>query len=298
MMSTFVQVYKKGSFSVAAAQLGMSPAVVTKHIAKLEQSLGARLFNRTIRMVRPTDAGMKYFDFCNKTLNDIEEAEADVATAQSAPRGSLRISVPKAFGSLYAGAAIADFVARHPQISIAAFTNDAPLDPKSMMEMGYDLAICPSRPSDTSIVARQVCKLPWIACAAPRFVATAPAIRAPADLAHINCLLHTGIHADGYWRFNSRKGKTKIKVEGNMGSNSFMVLKSAALAGAGVALLPLYCVADEIAEGKLVRVLAQHEGPATDLFVLFPYRSHMPHRLRLLIDFIAERFRNAGWNRL
>ena len=295
LMVTFVQVVRFGSFSAAAERLRVSRAVVTKHVAKLEGVLGARLLNRTTRRVHTTDIGLKYFDFCNRLLSEIDQVEADVANLHQEPTGDIRLAVPKAFGSLHTGSAVAAFCSIYPRISVSTFIIDAPLEPGTIFENGFDVAIRLSRSQDSTIVARQVCKLTWIACASPEYLDSIEPITKPSDLSRLTCLLHLSISPGGVWTLNRSGSSAKVRVRGPISSNSAMVLRGAALAGNGVTVLPLYCVASDLSEGRLVRVLPDYVGHEDALFILFPHRKQ-PHRVRLFIDFLAERFRAAPWS--
>jgi DNA-binding transcriptional LysR family regulator len=295
LMATYVQVLKSGSFSAAAGRLRVSRAVITKHVAKLEDVLGARLLNRTTRRLHATEIGVKYFEFCNKLLSEIAEAEADVASLQQKPAGDMRVAVPKAFGSLHMGEAVADFCRAYPQIGVSTSIIDFPLEPRTIFENGFDVAIRLSRPQDSSIVSRQVCKLTWVVCASPGYLGRLSSIAKPSDLSQHNCLLHRKITAGGVWLLNGHGAATKIRVRGNLSSNSAMVLRAAAIADAGVSVLPLYCVAADLADGRLVRILPEYVGHEDALFILFPHR-RQPHRVRLFIEFLAKRFRASAWS--
>lgn len=294
LMDTYVRVVRGGSFAAAADQLGVSRGVVTKHIAKLEQALGVRLLNRTTRRLSPTEIGVDYLEFCGRTLREIDDTESVMARLQDEPRGTIKVAAPKAFASLYLGDLVGEFSTRHPNIEIMAFVGDSPMDQINLVENGYDLVIRLSRPLDSSIVSRRLCTIDWIACASPDYLKRAGKPRTPQDLTALQCLTHTRLTADNIWRFSGRE-ESAIKVSGPVKSNSVLVLRGSTLAGAGIALLPTYCVADDLAAGRLVRVLPDCTGPAEEVFVLFPYSHQEPKKVRLFVDYLAEKLHTPPW---
>ena len=297
-METFVRVVKEGSFAAAADAMGVSRAIVTKHVMQLEKAIGARLINRTTRRFSVTEIGQDYVGFCQRVLEDMSEQDALIGRLQAEPRGELKVLTPKSFGSLYLGNIVSDFMALYPDIHVTLILSDTSMRHLDLIENGFDLAIRLTSHVDSSLMTRRIGALSWVPCASPDYLARHAAPRAPAELADHVCLLHTK-HADGVWRFRAAKSKTveTVKIAGPISTNSVMVLRQVALNGMGIALLPTYCIGPDLASGSLRRVLPDHAGPDEAIFVMFPHRHLIPAKIRLFIDFVAERISAAPWDR-
>ncbi len=295
LMDTYVRVVKGGSFASAADGLGVSRGVVTKHIAKLEQTLGVRLLNRTTRQLRMTEIGQAYLEFCGRALREIDEAESALSRLQDEPRGTVKVVTSKAFASINLGDLVGEFSIRHPSIEISALVVDSPMDQVKLIEDGIDVVIRLTRPLESSNVMRRVCLMHWIACASPHYLRRAGTPSTPQDLQHANCLVHTRLNPDGVWRFQQGGKEAPVKVSGSVKSNGILVLRGCALAGAGIAMLPNYCIVEDIVAGRLVRVLPDFESPSDEIFLLFAHQRSIPKRVRLFIDFLVEKLRVPSW---
>ncbi len=302
LMETFAAVVRCGSFAAAADHLGISRAAVTKHVAELEDRLGVRLLNRTTRSVTKTEIGGEYFEYCAKTLRELEDTEAALSNLQDTPRGGLKIAAPKAFASIHIGEVVAEFTLMHPGILISAMVSDSPMDQVNLVENGYDLVIRLAQPESSSAVSRKVCSISWIACAAPGYLERIAPLSHPHELTFVDCLLHTRLAGDGYWRFRDSSAPQKtnpevaVRVTPVMRSNSVQVIRSAAIAGLGVALLPTYCIPNELRSKTLVPLFPNFTGPEEGLFILFPYNEFVPKKVRLFVDFLVEKFRGRPWD--
>lgn len=296
-METFVRVVKEGSFAAAAGAMGVSRAIVTKHVMQLEKELGARLINRTTRRFSVTEIGQDYVAFCQRMLEQMSEQDALIGRLQAEPRGELKVLTPKSFGSLYLGNIVSDFMALYPDIHVTLILSDTSMRYLDLIENGFDLAIRLTSHVDSSLMARRIGALSWVPCASPDYLARHTPPRAPADLAAHTCLLHTK-HTDGVWRFRALRAKDEetVKVSGQIATNSVMVLRQVALNGKGVALLPTYCVGPDLSSGALKRVLPDHTGPDEAIYVMFPHRQLIPTKIRLFIDFLAERISASPWD--
>ncbi len=210
-METFVRVVRDGSFAAAAAKLGLSRAIVTKHVMQLEKQLGVRLINRTTRRSSVTDIGQGYFDFCVRVLAEMAEQDALVTRLQEEPRGELKLLAPKSFGSLHLGNVAAEFMALYPEIRVSLMLSDVSLHAFDLVEHGFDLAIRLHSPSDSSLVARRIGSFHWLPCASPAYLTAHGAPATLDDLARHKCLLHSR-HADGVWHFERESGEFPVKV--------------------------------------------------------------------------------------
>jgi DNA-binding transcriptional LysR family regulator len=299
-MEAFSQVAANGSFSGAAENLGLSRAVVTKYVAQLESHLGVRLLNRTTRRVSLTEVGQDYVDFCGRMLAELRDKEALIAAGQSAAEGTVKVLAPKSFGGLYLGSAVAAFQRRHPRIGISMFLTDVSLRSVDLVAHGYDLAIRLTDLADSSLMARRIGTVHWQLCAAPAYISEAREPQSPDDLAGHRCLLHTrnpSLPTSAVWKFQ-RAGLTfETKVSGTLAMNSVMALRQATLAGAGLAMLPDYCIGEDLKSGALVNVMGGYTRAEEQISVLFPHRELLPMKSRLFIDFLAEAFQIPPWER-
>ena len=294
-METFVRVVREGSFAAASDQLGLSRAIVTKHVMQLEKQLGARLINRTTRRFSVTEIGRTYFDFCIRVLEEMAAQDALVTRLQEEPRGAIKVLAPKSFGSLYLGNIVSEFMERYPEIRVTLMLSDVSMHALDLVEHGFDLAIRVQAPHDSSLVARRIGSLQWVLCASPAYLAAHGEPERLEDLARHKCLLHSK-HGDGVWPFQAAQGEASVKVAGAMVTNSVMVLHQVARNDMGIALLPTYCVGPDLARGTLKQILPVYSGPHESIYVLFPHKHLVATKLRLFMDFVAARISASPWD--
>jgi DNA-binding transcriptional LysR family regulator len=297
-MEIYTHVVAARSYAAAAERLGISRANVTKYVMQLEQHLGARLLNRTTRRVSVTEVGKDYYGFCRRVLGDIQDKESAISGSQAEAKGAIRVMAPKSFGGLYMGKVVSDFHTRHRDIRVSLFMADVSLSAIDLVENGFDLAIRLTVQADSSLVSRRIAATRWVLCAAPAYVEAQGRPRALKDLKAHNCLLHSkspAMPASAIWKFRGPKRSESVKVSGPLTANSVMVLRAAALAGQGIALLPTYCIGEDLVKKDLVEVLPTYGGPEEEISVLFPHRRYLPAKSRLFIDFMAEVFGHPPW---
>jgi DNA-binding transcriptional LysR family regulator len=293
-MRLFVTVIEAGSFAAAAAQLRVSPSIVSKQIAALERELGARLLDRTTRRMSITEIGERYFERCRGILASIDEVEDEVAALQGTARGHLTIRVPHSIGILHLGALISEFCGTYPNISATIATDDFPLRAFEM-ERRSDVAMHLGPLLTPNLTARELTQIVWYPCAAPAYLERHGAPRTPADLQRHNCLVHRSVFADARWRLRGPMGETSVSVTGTLAANSVMILTEAARDGVGISLLPSFCIYRSIQDGSLVRVLEDHEGPQRHLHAVYQANPMVPQRLLLFVDYMADRLRTPPW---
>jgi len=289
-MRVFAKVVESGSFTGAAARLGMSVSRVSQHVKELEERLAARLLNRTTRKVSLTEVGRAYYDRCTRLLADLEETEHAVSDMHAAPRGELRVNAIPSFGILQLAPAIADFTARFPAISVELMVSERFVD---LIAEGYDVAVWVGEVPDSSLIARQLAPCRMVVCGAPSYFERHGTPRTPADLSAHNCLTVAGTGLSHYraWHLTAADGTAmNILPRGNLRSNSGAVLIVAALAGHGLACLPTYFVGDALQSGRLVTVLDDYIAPPLTLRALYPHNRHLSAKVRAFVDFLAARF--------
>lgn len=298
-------VRQHGSLVLAARALQLAPSAVTKRLAALETRLGLRLFQRTTRRVSPTAEGETLCDRAAHLLRAFEEVEAELRERQVEPAGPIRLAATFGFGRLWVGPALAEFQARHPGIQVQLqLTEQLP----DLAVEGFDGAIWLwNAPSERAAewVARRLASNQRVLVASPQYLEKHGTPRTLQDLnAHACLVVRENGSGPGqrfdHWRLQ-RAGESQVQhvpVSGPLSSNSGELVRDWCLAGHGIMLRSLWDIGPQLASGELVRVLPTCAMPEADVHWLAPYRPQTPRRIRLLVDFLAERFRKEPWKRV
>ncbi|TPG23268.1 LysR family transcriptional regulator [Variovorax guangxiensis] len=292
----------RGSLVAAAASLGVAPSVVTKRLAALEARLGQRLFERTTRRLNLTPEGEAVCMHAEKLLEGFAALEAELSERQSALRGRLRIAATLGFGRRWVGPAMAEFQQRHPALQIELQLSEQLPD---LGADGYDgaLWLWSVQGARTSRwTSRRLARNQRILVASPRYLALRGTPRALDELANHACLTvreNAEAHAAGpeHWalKHDKESALARVRIEGPLSSNSGELVRDWCLAGHGIMLRSLWDIAPQLANGELVRVLPSYAMPDADIHWIAPWRPKTPRRVRLLVDFLAERFRGEPW---
>ncbi|WP_231401202.1 MULTISPECIES: LysR family transcriptional regulator [Alteromonas] len=254
-MTVFAEVAKLGSFVSAAEQLSMSAPAVTRAIAMLETQLNTRLFHRTTRRIRLTEAGQQYLSDVKRILADIAQSEAAIAGVQLLPKGTLRVTAPVLFGELYVTPIIVDFLRDFPEVNVHGYMNDNVVD---LIDTNIDVAIRISKPKDSGLYATSVGHAQKVTVASPDYLAHAPKLTTPEDLKQHTLLYPSDFTEPPVWNFK-RNGKTvAIRLQPRFECNQNRSTIRAAKAGLGITRLMSYQVADAIESGELVNVLEEY----------------------------------------
>jgi DNA-binding transcriptional LysR family regulator len=287
-MEGFVRVVRAGSFTVAANQLGLSRALVSRHIGDLESRLGVRLLNRSTRSLHLTDEGRSYLEFCEQVFRDIEANERAIVRQGEAPEGELKLAAPKSFGTLHIADAIVGFARLQPRLRVTLILEDVPFRRSyDFVERGLDLVLRITALRNASVVEHEVATVDWVLCAAPDYLARAGRPANPAELADHAALIHYNVAPqDRIWRFGGPKGEVSVKVNGVFFSNSALALRKAAVAGLGITLVPRYAVATDIAEGTLVPLLPRYRVASRPLLAVYPRAAVVPQKVQVFVDFL------------
>lgn len=286
-IAAFVRVVERGSFTAAARDLARSTSQVSRQVSALEERLGARLLHRSTRAVSPTEAGEAFYSRCARLLADLDEAEEAVAHLQAAPRGTLRLSVPMSFGVRYLAPLISSFLARYPEVRVEANFSDRRVD---LVEEGFDLAVRIGALDDSSLVARRLAPYARLVVASPELVAAFGEPEHPSALAELPGLLFTYQQTGASWAFQGPDGAVSVRLSGRLSANSGEALLEAARAGLGVALLPDFLVADDLATGRLVRLLRGWVEQGHAIWAVYPHNRHLAPKVRLFVDHLAAAF--------
>jgi DNA-binding transcriptional LysR family regulator len=287
-LTAFVRVVELGSFARAAERLSMSTSAVSRQVSELEAHLDARLLNRTTRRISLTEAGQAFFERSVQLLADFEEAESAVRTSAVAPKGKLRVTCGISFGVRLIAPAIAEFGARHPQLSFDLDLSDRVVD---LVEEGYDLAIRVGTGGPPGLVSRVLGYSRLVCCAAPAYLKAHGAPVHPRDLARYQCLEYSYVAPGALWTFeDSAAEKHTVRIGGRVRANNGRMLAELAALGMGVVLEPDFIVEPLIRAGRLMVLLPEFQPPRTPIAAVYPSRRHLSPKVRALVDFLAERF--------
>jgi DNA-binding transcriptional LysR family regulator len=282
-MQVFVQVVDSGSFAAAAKRLDASAATVTHHVQALEDHLGVQLLHRTTRRLNLTEVGRNFYEHSTRILAQVEEAERCASTLQTAPRGLLRINTTEAFARVLAPL-LAEFTANHPDISFDVVTTDHMVD---LIDGGFDLAVRAGPLPDSSLISRRLGFGKLIPVAAPAYLEGRGAPQRPEDLTDHNCLIHAA--RESPWRFIGPDGAITVDISGNLHSNTWVAVRGAAVAGQGIALLPIVLIAEDLQAGRLTRLLPDFDTGEIAVQAVYPASRHLSVKVRSFLDFLVKR---------
>ena len=283
----FFRVVEANGFGAAARRLDTTAASVSRRVKALEHRLGVRLLQRTTRKLSLTDAGERYFHEGRGLLRQLVELEQALTASAREPEGELRIVAPMSFGQRRLAPLVARFAALHRKLRISLILEDRETD---LIDEGMDLAIRIGYPADSSMIARAIAPVPRHACASPEYLAQRGYPQSPEDLLGHNCLHYNLISEREEWTFVGRDGEQTLAIKGSFCSNNGDVLAEAAMQGLGIALLPDFIVAESLADGRLVKVLEEHERAPLTLFALYPSRQHVPAKTRSFLEYLLDQF--------
>ncbi len=288
-LAAFVAVVEHGNFAAAARALGLSRSQVNRSVIKLEDELEVHLFNRTTRAVALTPSGQAFYDRVKGVLADLSEAEQALRAEHETPQGEMRINAPMSFGIRYLGPALADFMAQHRKIRVQLSLSDRFVDP---VAEGFDMTVRIAEPSDLpSLIEHTIVPVRRLVCASPSFLAQYGAPERLSTLSTLPCLHYGNLPTGNVWRLRRDEGAWEdVRVNGVLCANNAEVLRDAAVAGLGVALLPVFVARQELADGRLQVLLPAYAAAPIALTLLYPPNRHLSARTRLFVQFMQKRF--------
>jgi DNA-binding transcriptional LysR family regulator len=287
-MVTFARVVKNGSFAAAARRLKVSTSVASKHVAKLERTLGVRLLNRSTRKLSLTEAGAAYYEHCARIVEEIENSRRAIAQMQATPRGLLRVTAPTTFANSRLGPVLPEFFRRYPEVQIDLNASNRIVD---LAEEGYDVALRIVRTLPGNVVARQLRPVRWHLCASPEYVAQHGLPGHPSALTRHNCLVFPTLMQNSIWHFSRDDEKVEVPVHGSLMANTVEALHDLAAAGMGITMLPGYMAGKDIKEKRLVALLPDWEiESGASLYAVYLPTRYVAPKLRVFVDFMVERF--------
>lgn len=285
----FLTVVEHGSLTRAAEHLEMSTAMVSRYLAALEDWLGARLLHRTTRRIGLTEAGESAVVSGRQLLETAEDLEQLAGAARRQPSGRLRVACSPSFAEAQLTAALMEFQEAHPRVDFSLLAADRSVD---LTAERIDLAVRITNKLEPGLIARQLAVCRSVLCAAPRYLDRHGRPQTPDDLLSHRCLSHALVSATHY-RFTQAGQAIEIPVVERFSTNETAVLCRAILAGGGIGILPTYFVGNDLREGRLERLLPACEPDTLGVHAVFLSRHHQPLALRLLVDFLADRFGGA-----
>ena len=286
-MRTFAAVVESGSFTAAAGRLGMSTALASKYVGKLEDRLGVRLLNRTTRALTLTELGRVYFDQALQVIEDFDTLEAAIQDKRSSPSGSLIVSGPATFGEMFLTPAASKFLDAFPGISIDLRLTDRFVN---LVDEGIDLAIRIGELRDSGLIARRLAPSRIAICAAPEYLDRSGVPLEPAELVNYNCILDTNLRSSDEWPFMIDSQRRTVKVSGRFSVNSARAARDVLIAGNAIGLVPEYVVGEDIRAGRLVEILQPYRLPDDGIHAVYPHKRHIAAKVRAFIDFLASEF--------
>jgi DNA-binding transcriptional LysR family regulator len=289
----FIRVVDLGSFSKAAADLGVGQPAATKMVATLEKKLGARLLHRSTRGVAPTEIGQLYYDKCKLIAHHVEEAESVAALMQSQLQGGLRISTSVAFGRRVMVPLVMQFMRLNPKLQVELSFEDRHVD---LVEQGIDVALRMGRLADSTLGARYLGVNPWVVVASTDYLAQRGTPAGPADLAGHDALIYSTVQGDARWLFTAPDGHMQsITVRGPLRSNNLSALLEAARSGLGIAALPRYVAHGALQRGSVTAVLTDWSLPSQEIHAVYPSPRLVPAKVTGFVDWLQQQLGDAWW---
>jgi DNA-binding transcriptional LysR family regulator len=293
-MQVFCTVVDKGSFVGAAEPLEMSKAAISRYVSGLEERLGVRLLHRTTRKLSMTEEGRQFYHQARDVLTLMDQAEEAVSSSAPEPSGVLRINAPVSFGVLHLAPVWADFMKVYPNVELDISLNDRLVD---LVEEGFDAAVRIARMESSSLVGRRLAGTRMCLCASPQYLANHPEIRSLSDLTEHGVIAYTNFASGNEWQFEGPHGSETVRTRSSVRCNNGDTCRSIALAGGGIALQPSFMVAEDLRKGDLVEILPAYQSVELGIYVVYPTRKHLATKVRVLINFLAERFAHPQWER-
>jgi DNA-binding transcriptional LysR family regulator len=286
-MAVFVAVVEAGSLTAAAKRLGLPKSTVSRRLEGLERRLGVQLIVRSTRAAQVTDVGKAYWRRCVRVLAEVAEAEAEAMQEQMKPRGRLKVTTPVLPSGSEIGEMFAAFLGAYPEVALEVLVTNRYVD---LLEEGVDVALRAGQLKDSLLTARQIARTAHVVVASPGYLERAGTPRALEDVEGHACLLREGVQT---WRGVNGQ---EVRVWGRMVANDLDILRDAVVAGLGLAWLPEQLIAQELASGVLVHVLADALRRETGMFFVYAAGRMASAKVRAFVEFGARFLEEAQGN--
>ena len=290
----FLRVVDLGSFSKAAAEIGIGQPAATKQVRRMETQLGARLLHRSTHGVTPTEIGWLYYEKCKLIAHHVEEATSVAALLQTQVQGSLRISSSVAFGRRVLAPLVMQFMRLNPGLQIDLSFDDRYVN---LVEQGIDVAIRMGRLADSTLGSRHLGLNPWVVVANAGYLHERGSPATPDQLAAHDALIYSTVQGDARWHFSGGDGASaSVAVRGPLRSNSLSTLLEAALEGLGIAALPRYVAQAALNQGRLQPLLDDWQLPQQEIHAVYPSPRLVPAKVMRFIEWLQDQFGPDWWN--
>lgn len=283
----FSAVVETGSFTAAADRLGITKAVVSQQVAKLEEEFRTSLLVRTTRKVQPTETGQAFYNRCVFILREAENAFDELAEVATEPTGQLRLTAPFDYGIAVIVPTIAAFTQRYPNCKVDAVLSDQSLD---MMSSGIELAIRIGWLAESNLQARKIGTFRQLLVASPTILSQLKKLKTPDDLFPLPFIANTALRDPLHWSFSLNDiERRSVNVKASIFLDATLAVREAVREGAGLSVLPDYAVADDLATGRLIQVLPKWSLPAGGIHAVFPSARFRPVKVRAFTDMLVSR---------
>ncbi|NNE80144.1 MAG: LysR family transcriptional regulator [Silicimonas sp.] len=286
---TFVRVYELGSMSAAGRDLRISPAVTSSRISQLEEHLSVRLFQRTTRSLTPTEQGREFYGGACEILESVEKAEAQVVNITENPKGALYVAAPLGVGRRLIAPQVPEFLCQYPEVSVRLRLTDRKVD---LTTEGLDLAFFLGQPEDSNLRIRKIADIERVLCASPKYIEQHGSPENGEDLVagkHECLILRFPGATEFQWRLVTKDGAKRFRVSGRYESDDGDVLTDWALDGHGIALKPIFEVAEHLEAGRLVPVATATPPAPIQMACLYTHRKRQDPKTRLFMEFVIDR---------
>jgi DNA-binding transcriptional LysR family regulator len=289
-MLVFARVVQAGSFTSAAAKLGMPKSTVSRKVSELEARLNARLLQRTTRKLGLTDVGRIYYDYCARIVGEVEDAERAVSSLEETPRGVLRVTAP--VNAAFLAPIVSDFLKRYPEVRLELFCTTRAVD---LVEERFDLAIRAGALADSSLIARSLGSVDWFLVAVPAYLKRRGRPRSPEDLKKHDCMFF-GVGLDvASVRLENAGRSVQVAPSPRMVVTDMDILYAAVTAGLGIALLPAFGCVKDLRAHRLERVLGNWSAPSTPVHVVYPSTRYVSPKVKSFVDHLQKRMTPPPW---
>jgi DNA-binding transcriptional LysR family regulator len=287
----FIQVVDHGGVSIAATQMNVAKSVLSSRIARLERQLNTRLLHRSPRGVALTDAGKRFYDRMRDVVSRLQEAVDEAAEGTNAAlQGSLRITAPMTFGTVHLGPKLFSFMRSHPGLELTLDLNDRFVD---IVVGGFDLGVRIGRMQDSALMARRIAGSRRVLCCSPEYAGSHELPRSVEEIAEHDCICYGNASMASYWQFQSRQSDAEpqqVVVRGRTHLNNGESMRDAAIAGLGLAALPLFIAASALRDGQLIEVMSDTPPVPDAIHAVYPQTRYVSRPVRAVIDMLVAAF--------
>lgn len=290
-MAIYARVCEAGGISRAAAELGLTKSSVSEAVRRLEARLGVRLLDRTTRRLAPTEAGQAFYARARVALEAARAAEVEARALHVEPRGRLRVAAPDGLGRVHVVPVLHELLEVYPDLQLELVEAVAAVD---LVEAGIDVAIRISPAPAENLVVRRLGTSRVAIVGAPAYFAVRPPPARPEDLPTHRIIGFSPLYWGREWRFEDDRGPVAVPVAPALSTNQVETMRAAALAGIGLAAIPSWMVAEDLAAGALVQVLRAWRTPESGLYAVYPSNRLMAAKVKLFVDRFARRLREGG----